>query len=314
MATVNHLGEYLRARRELVRPEDVGLPPGGRRRVPGLRREELALLAGISADYYLRLEQGRDHHPSAQVLDALAGALMLDDDATAHLHRLARPVSRRRARGPRAERALPGIRRLVMSWTDHPAFVQGRYTDVLAANPLATALAPYYAPGVNLLRATFLDPSVRALHRDWDSAAPAVVASLRTLATPDADDPRLTELVGELSLRSEEFRRLWARHDVRPRTSGVSWFDHPQVGPLELSFEKLSVNGTEGQLLVVYHAEPGSPAAEGLALLSTIAASTDASTDAGAGSGSDAGSGLASGSGSDPLESDGVGGPDRSRK
>ncbi|MDX3852688.1 helix-turn-helix transcriptional regulator [Streptomyces sp. AK02-01A] len=275
MVTSTHLGAYLRARRELVRPEDVGLPGGGRRRVPGLRREELALLAGISADYYLRLEQGRDQHPSAQVVDALAGALMLDDDATAHLHRLARPAPRRRAGRPCAERALPGIRQLVMSWTDTPAFVQGRYTDVLAANPMATALGPY-AQGVNLLRATFLDPRVRELHRDWEYAAPAVVASLRAVATSDSDDPRLTELVTELSARSEEFRRLWARHDVRPRTSGISRMNHPRVGPLELNFEKLSINGTDGQLLVVYHAEPGSPAAQSLALLSTIAAGRSA--------------------------------------
>jgi transcriptional regulator with XRE-family HTH domain len=272
MVTGNLLGEYLRARRELVAPEDVGLPGGGRRRVAGLRREELALLAGISADYYLRLEQGRDQNPSPQVLDSLARALMLDDDAAAHLRRLAQPAPRRRTRRPRAERALPGIRQLVMSWTDTPAFVQGRYTDVLVANPMATALAPYYSEGVNLLRATFLDPHVHSLQRDWEGAAPHVVASLRAVATPESDDARLEELVGELSVRSEHFRRLWARHDVKPRTSGTSLLDHPQVGPLELSYEKLGINGTDGQLLVIYHAEPGSAAAQGLRLLSTIAA------------------------------------------
>jgi transcriptional regulator with XRE-family HTH domain len=219
MDAAGRLGEYLRARRELVRPADVGLPDFGRRRVPGLRREELAMLAGISADYYVRLEQGRDHHhPSGQVLDALACALQLDDHAAAHLHELARPAARRR-RPRRPERAQAGAAQLVASWTQTPAFVQGRLIDVLAANPLATALSPICAPGVNIVRAVFLDPAVRERFRDWERRTENTVAALRALVGADLDDPALTALVGELSLKSERFRRLWARHDVRPRTS-----------------------------------------------------------------------------------------------
>ncbi|MER8161395.1 helix-turn-helix transcriptional regulator [Streptomyces sp. NPDC094472] len=268
--STNRLGEYLRARRELVGPEDVGLPAVGRRRVPGLRREELALLAGISSDYYLRLEQGRDRHPSEQVLDALARVLRLDDDATAHLHRLARPAPRHRPRRP--ERVPAGIQQLVLSWTRNPAFVQGRYMDILFANPLAIALSPLCRPGVNVVRALFLDPEIREAHGS-ETATAGVVAGLRALVGPDVDDPPLAELVGELSVRSERFRRLWARHDVKPKAgAGTSTFQHPQIGPIELSYEKLAVTGTEGQLLVVYHAAPGSPAEQALALLSGLAA------------------------------------------
>ncbi|QUQ65061.1 helix-turn-helix domain-containing protein [Kutzneria sp. CA-103260] len=263
------LGEYLRARRELLRPEDVGLPDQGRRRVPGLRREELALLAGISSDYYLRLEQGRDQNPSEQVLEAIARALQLDSEATAYLHDLARPVARRRP-ARKAEKVGEGIRRLVMSWTDTPAFVQGRLQDVLVANPMATALSPTYREGVNLLREAFLNPSVRAMHRrDWDKTITSVVAGLRALVGPDVDDPALAELVGDLSVRSEEFRRLWARHDVGRRTSGKSYLIHPIVGELDLWYEKLGVSGTQ-QLLVVFHAESGSPSAQALNLLRSL--------------------------------------------
>ncbi|MYX63655.1 helix-turn-helix domain-containing protein [Streptomyces sp. SID8382] len=278
--SANRLGEYLRARRELVRPEDVGLPAVGRRRVPGLRREELALLAGISSDYYLRLEQGRDRHPSAQVLDSLARVLRLDDDATAHLHRLARPTPRRR-RPRRPERVPAGIQQLVMSWTRNPAFVQGRYMDILFANPLAIALSPLCRPGVNVVRALFLDPEIHEAHGS-ETATAGVVAALRALVGPDVEDPPLAELVGELSVKSERFRRLWARHDVKPKAgSGTSTFQHPQVGPLELSYEKLAVTGTEGQLLVVYHAVPGSPAEQALALLSGLAGDVGGAGDSG---------------------------------
>jgi transcriptional regulator with XRE-family HTH domain len=270
MDAAGRLGEYLRARRELVRPADVGLPDFGRRRVPGLRREELAMLAGISADYYVRLEQGRDHHPSGQVLDALARALQLDDHAAAHLHELARPAARRR-RPRRPERAQAGAAQLVASWMQTPAFVQGRLMDVLAANPLATSLSPIYAPGVNIVRAVFLDPGVRERFRDWERRTENTVAALRALVGPDLDDPALTALVGELSLKSERFRRLWARHDVRPRTSGTTAVHHPQVGVLELRCEKLAITGSDRQVLVAYHAEPGSASARGLVLLASLA-------------------------------------------
>jgi len=269
----NSLGEYLRARRDLVQPQDVGIPGSrSRRRVRGLRREEVAMLAGVSSDYYVRLEQGRDQHPSQQVLDALARALRLDDDATAHLHRLATPPTRRRRKTPRPEKVPAGILQLIASWSQTPAYVQGRYMDVLAVNPLATALAPYYAKGENLVRAAFLDPRVRDMYRDWELATENTVAALRALVGPDVDDPRLNELVGELSVRSERFAQLWARHDVRPKRSGTTRIDHPLVGPLELSYEKLPIPDTDRQTLGLYHAAAGSASAQALALLATIAA------------------------------------------
>jgi transcriptional regulator with XRE-family HTH domain len=269
----NLIGQYLRARRELVRPEDVGLPgPDGRRRVPGLRRGEVALLAGVSTEYYVRLEQGRDQHPSEQVLGALARALQLDEDATAHLHHLARPPMRKRRRIPRPERVPAGILQLIESWSETPALVEDRYTDVLAANSLALALAPYYAVGTNLVRATFLDPRVRDMYHDWEGITESAVAGLRALVGPDVDDPRLNELVGELSVRSERFRRLWARHDARPKRGGTAQLDHPLVGMLELSYEKLPVPDTDRMTLAVYHAAPGSPSAQALALLASAAA------------------------------------------
>src|SRR3954447_7895389 len=273
MPRENPIGEYLRARRELVRPQDVELPEiGNRRRVHGLRREEVAMLAGVSTDYYIRLEQGRDQHPSAQVLDALAQALQLDDYATAHLHRLAAPPARRRRRSPRPEKVSASILRLIASWSHTPAHVHGRYMDVLAANPLATAVAPYHAPGHNLVRAAFLDPRVRDMYEDWEYVTESTVAGLRVLVGPDVDDPRLNELVGELSVRSERFRRLWARHDVRHRSRGTTQIEHPLVGPLELTYEKLQIPDTDGHTLVVYQAASGSASAQGLALLSASAA------------------------------------------
>jgi transcriptional regulator with XRE-family HTH domain len=269
----NPIGEYLRARRELVRPEDVGLRQiGNRRRVHGLRREEVALLAGVSTDYYVRLEQGRDQHPSAQVLDALARALRLDEYATAHLHHLAAPAVRRRRPSPRPEKVPESIVRLIASWSETPAYVYGRYMDILAANPLATAVAPYQAVGVNLVRAAFLDPSLRDLYGDWEWITESTVAGLRAIVGPDVDDPRLNELVGELSVRSERFRQLWARHDARPKRSGTSRLEHPQVGPLELSYEKLPIPDTNCQTLVIYHAEPATRSAQALTLLATTVA------------------------------------------
>ena len=275
MPSDNPIGEYLRARRELVRPEDIGLPDLGRRRVPGLRREEVAMLAGVSADYYVRLEQGRDQHPSEQVIEALGRALQLDDDGVAHLRRLATPTARRRRAPRRPERVPAGIVELLASLHETPAYVYGRYMDVLAANPLATALLPYYRVGVNLVRASFLDPQIDETH-DRDRATEAAVASLRALTGPEVDDPRLEELVGELSVRSERFRRLWARHDVKPKRSGRSRIDHPSVGTLDLGYEKLPIADADRLTLVLYHAEPGSKSAQALALLASASVTAPA--------------------------------------
>lgn len=227
------------------------------------------MLAGVSADYYIRLEQGRDQHPSAQVLDALARVLQLDEDATAHLHGLAQPLARRRRPTSRPERAPKAVVQLIGSWPTTPAYVFGRYLDVLAANPLASALAPWFTAGENLVRGAFLDPRRRELRPDWERSLAGVVAALRANVGPDVEDPRLTELVGELSLRSERFRQLWARHDARPKGSGTTIMQHPQVGRLELSYTKFPIPDTDRQTLSIYHAAPGSPSERALALLAT---------------------------------------------
>ncbi|MFI6461587.1 helix-turn-helix transcriptional regulator [Streptomyces sp. NPDC050538] len=275
MDSKNALGEFLRARRERVRPEDVGLSGGGLRRVPGLRREEVALLAGISSDYYLRLEQGRDRNPSAQVLEALARVLRLDTSATAHLLSLAQPgrpaVSRRRVRRPEA--VPTSVRELLDTWSGHPAYVQNRFTDCLAANALCRALSPNYTPGVNLLRAVFLDPAERELRRDWEELTAEGVATLRGHIGPDVDEPRLVELVGELSVRSDRFRLLWSRHEVRPMLGRTSLLTHPLVGDFELRSNKFEIPGTNALSMVVFHAEPGSRSAELLGLLGSLTAS-----------------------------------------
>ncbi|MBF6133737.1 helix-turn-helix domain-containing protein [Nocardia otitidiscaviarum] len=274
MESDNQLGQFLRARRALTRPEEFGLPGGGRRRVVGLRREEVALLAGMSADYYTRLEQGRDRHPSEQVIEALARVLGLDAEGAAHLRELARPMARRR-RAPRGpERVAPGLMRLMDAWPLTPAVVLGRYLDVLAANHLATAVNHCSVPGVNQVRMVFLDPEARSIYPDWAAIAADTVAVLRGTAGTDPEDPRLIDLVGELSLRSADFRRLWARHDVAMKTSGSKRFTNPLVGELELGYETFTVNDAPGQVLIVYHAEPDSPAAHGLTLLGSMNAPT----------------------------------------
>jgi len=270
--TPNRLGEFLRARRALVTPDDVGLPDLGRRRVAGLRREELALLAGVSVDYYVRLEQGRDTHPSEQVLDALARALCLDDDAVAHLHDLARPAPRRRRPRERPERVRPGVLRLLESWSAIPAFVLGRRMDVLAFNALAGMLHDGFRTERNMVRLVFLDPAARDTFPDFDGVAQETVATLRAAAGADLDDPRLVELVGELSLKSDDFRRLWARHEVREKASGTKRMLHPMVGEIVLGYETLRVNDAPEQLVVGYHAEPGSASERALALLGAMAA------------------------------------------
>jgi transcriptional regulator with XRE-family HTH domain len=268
----NALGEFLRARREVLRPEELGLRQYGRRRVPGLRREEVALLAGVSPDYYMRLEQGRERHPSQQVIDAVGRALQLDDEAVALLYRLADPTPRRTRRNTRVERVSPQLLRLMNGWPETPAFILGHALDILARNPLAATLFSGFSHADNLLRMIFLDPAGREFYREWDRAAQAGVAVLRATVGTDPDDSRLTELVGELSMKSIPFRRLWARHEVRGRTHEPKSFRHPQVGDLELHHEAFTINSAPGQQLIVYQAEPLSSSADALKLLGTLAA------------------------------------------
>ena len=268
----NRLGEFLRARRASLRPEDAGLRYYGRRRVPGLRREEVALLAGVSTDYYVRLEQGRERHPSQQVVDAVAHALQLDEDAEAQLYRLARPAVRRTRRAASVERANAQLLRLMDAWSDTPAFVLGRALDILARNTLAAALFRGFVQSGNLMRMTFLDPAGRDFYRDWDTAAWSAVATLRQAAGTAPDDPRLTELVGELSLKSRAFGALWARDDVRGRTRPAKSLRHADVGDLDLHYKAFTINTAPGQQLIVYQAEPASRSADALALLDALAA------------------------------------------
>jgi transcriptional regulator with XRE-family HTH domain len=270
--STNLIGDYLRARREHVRPEDVGLVDNGRRRVTELRRDELAMLAGISSEYYTRLEQGRDQHPSGQVLDALARGLNLDDDARAHLHKLANPTPLVNRSPRRLQRVRPSVQQLLDSWTETPAYLYSLHLDVLASNALARALSPMFLPGGNVLRSTFLDPEVHELLPDWETKVVTLVAALRAMVGPDVDDARLTDLVGELSVKSPTFARLWSRHDARPQSGdGIHVMQHPSVGELRLTYDKFAVAGAEGQTMVIYHADPRSSTEQALRLLSTLA-------------------------------------------
>ncbi|WP_150255024.1 helix-turn-helix domain-containing protein [Nocardiopsis deserti] len=268
----NPLGEYLRARRELVAPRAVGLPEDSRRRVPGLRREEVALLAGISSDYYLRLEQGRNRNPSAQVLGSIARVLQLDEPSTQHLLGLS-TAPRPPRREPRGREALtPRVLDLLRT-VNAPAFVAGRYTDVLASNPLARALSPELRPGENLLRTAFLDTDHR-LYLDRRE----MVAMFRKRVGTDLSDPRVAQLVEELSQASTAFQQAWARHDVRPPRGGLVRVDHPQVGTMDLNVSKLAIDDTDEQLLVVYHPDHAHPeSADRLTLLASLTAGTPSS-------------------------------------
>jgi transcriptional regulator with XRE-family HTH domain len=266
----NRLGEFLRARRELTRPEEHGLPNLGHRRVPGLRREEVAILAGVSAEYYIRLERGRDRHPSAQVVEALARVLELDAESTSYLATLAADRPRLPTPPRTSEQARPSILRMLGALDGVPAFVVGRYLDVLAHNPLAAALhggPPAHGGDGNLVRHVFLDPLARELYPDWDEVAAETVASLRAAAGTDLDDPRLVRLVGELSLRSPGFTRLWSRHEVRAKTTGTKHLNSPSIGDIRLTWETLSVTSAPGQLLVAYFPEPGTAQQRRLAAL-----------------------------------------------
>jgi transcriptional regulator with XRE-family HTH domain len=262
------LGEYLATRRARIGPAAVGLPSSGLRRVPGLRREEVALLGGVSVDYYVRLEQGRERRPSAQVLDALAAALQLTADERAHLFAVAgvqAPV-----RAAVLDRVDPALRQLMDAWPDNPALVYNRANDVLAANSLAEVL--FDGASRNLLEFVFGDPAARSLYADWSLVAANAVAGFRLSHGEAPDDPRLRAVLTGLLASSAEFRELWAAHEARAKSLERKRFQHPSVGALTLTMQTFDVRSAPGQQLVVYHAEPGSESAAALRLLGTLAA------------------------------------------
>lgn len=275
-AAGSELGEFLRTRRDALTPDDAGVVGYGMRRVPGLRREELAQLAGVSVAYYTRLEQGQSIAASDSILDALARALQLRDDERTHLFELAKPRPPRRRRPRRPEHATPGGLQLLDAMTGVPALILGRRNDVLAWNRLGHALIaghlPFNAPGdpaqrPNVVRMLFLDPHTRELYRTWDEEAALVVASLRFVAAQYPDDRALAELVGELSMNSPEFAALWARHIVKLCSSGTKHLHHPEVGDLDTHYQALHLPDADGQRLLAHTTPQGSGSANALRLL-----------------------------------------------
>ncbi|MEU2624444.1 helix-turn-helix transcriptional regulator [Streptomyces sp. NPDC007157] len=269
------LGDFLRSRRARIRPEEVGLPTHGRRRVPGLRREEVAQLAGVSVDYYIRLEQGRGPSVSDAVLDAIARVLRLDETEHAYLRTVARPgKDTKRARYSAGPRVRPGVQLLLDGMDRTAAFVLGRRMDVLAWNALGDAVNGFsaLAPAErNVPRQVFLDPAAEDFYPDWAAVAAQTVANLRIDAGRHPDDPRMAALIGELSLKSADFRRLWADHEVKECAYGVKRIQHPVAGLLTLPYETLTVPTAPDQTVVAYTPEPGSETAERLALLASWA-------------------------------------------
>jgi transcriptional regulator with XRE-family HTH domain len=262
------LAGYLRARRGQLRPADVGMPEGNaRRRVTGLRREEVALLAGISADYYLRLEQGRGGIPSQEVLRSLARALRLDDAATGYLSSLGMPPAVEPPPSAAAGEQVPETVKNLVKILDLPAFVAGQYFDVLAANDGARKLSPELVPGSNRLRSFFLVEAEKDLYADWDTTAERFVAVVRETVGRGATRPDFLSLIDELSEQSAAFRELWNRHDVVSRDTEPAVLRHPVVGTLRLNLEQLNLAGVPGQYLVIYHPEVGSTDADRLTAL-----------------------------------------------
>jgi transcriptional regulator with XRE-family HTH domain len=283
----NDIREFLISRRGRITPEQAGLPAyGSNRRVKGLRREEVALLAGISAEYYVRLERGNMRGVSEDVLDGIARALQLDEAERMHLFDLARAVNatpNRRGRRPTQERVRPVVERILDSLVGVPAFVRNERLDVLGANRLGEA---FYAPlfdepvrPVNSARFVFLNPRATEVFLDWDTIANDAVGILRAEAGRDPYDKRLSDLIGELSTRSDEFRVRWAAHNVKLHRTGVKRFHHPVVGELTLDFESLDLPGDPGQKLLAYSAEPGSRSQEALDLLASWASTPAVVTD-----------------------------------
>ncbi|TDU83542.1 helix-turn-helix protein [Kribbella voronezhensis] len=271
---MDDLAGFLRTRRSRVDPASVGIPTDSRRRVEGLRREEVAHLSGVSVDYYVRLEQGRATQPSEQILDALAGVLGLDETERAHLYRLARQ-RRRRAKAP-SGRLRPELLRVLDLVPDAPALIMNHRLDVIAGNRLAGLLYGRQLPGLNTARHIFLEETERGLYADWETCTLDVVGHLRLAAGKYPDDPRLASLIGELAMGSTRFRKLWARADVSARTHGRKAYQHPLVGLLELHQENFLLPAESGMELIVLSAAPGSPAEDGLRLLSTLGEPTEA--------------------------------------
>ncbi len=276
--------EFLASRRARISPQSVGLPVAGRkRRVPGLRREEVAALAGLSVDYYIRLERGALTNASDSVVHAIARALQLDETEQAHLIDLARAghaaatPSRPRRTPPAA--IAPQLQTVLDALVGVPALVRSPTLDVVAANPLARALYSVIYTDVrtapNLARFTFLDPQAERFWRDWDRVADDLTAHLRAAAGATPYDRNLTDLIGELSTRSDIFRRLWARHDVRAYGRGTKHFHHPVVGDLDLRYDLLEPAAEPGLTMITYTAEPGTTSHDNLTLLASWAASQD---------------------------------------
>ena len=284
MDNQSEVREFLMSRRAKLSPELAGIPAGANRRVPGLRRSEVATLAGVSVEYYAKLERGSIAGASSSVLDAIARALQLDDTERTHLFDLARaadgvPLSgrpRRRTNKNAANR--PSLQWMLATITGGVAVVVNLHQDILATNDLGRAL---YSPVIgdggltpNLARFQFLDPASRDFYPDWDRFAGMCVAIMRARAGHDPNNKALQDLVGELSTRSDTFRQLWAAHDVRTHGAGTKRFNHPVVGELLLAYEELAITAEPGLVLMVYTAEPGSPSAERLQLLANLAART----------------------------------------
>jgi transcriptional regulator with XRE-family HTH domain len=275
------LSEFLRSRRARLKPGDVGLPEHGRaRRVPGLRREELAQLAGVSVAYYTRLEQGNGRNVSGEVLDAIARALRLSDAEQAHLSHLAKPkTKKKRQAAARPQKVRADVQYLMDAMEGVPAYLLGRRLDILAMNRLAQALFRDLTTTPpderNMARQVFLNPAQRELYVDWECKATEVVSFLRLYAGCSPDDPKLSALVGELSVKSDEFRTLWAAHTVTEKGHGVKRLHHPVVGDLTLAYETMKFPDDHDLSLVTFHAEPGSASAESLRLLASWGVDSD---------------------------------------
>jgi transcriptional regulator with XRE-family HTH domain len=264
----NKLGEYLKARRAQISPERAGVPLVGSRRVPGLRREEVADLAGLSVDYYTRLEQGRERHPSASTLNALARTLELGPDAQRYLFAIAAP--RPKLPQPRTGEVGTNLAELLEQWNELPATVTDQVFDVVAANHLSWAVYGGHRHTGNHARLVFLDPDRKAYFREWDKVASGTVAQLRAAATLDPENVWMANLVGELTAQSPEFKRLWAKADVRERTSSTFLITHPEVGDLDLLYETFRPNSNPNLLLTVHWPIAGSGTADKLKVLGGV--------------------------------------------